>query len=86
MSYFPDGVIFVIVPTDDVTEEMVNNSKRSFYVTGSASENSFRKSVDGTSTLIKVRAPASAVFDGYSWYNSIDIKNVVTGQEWDNGE
>ena len=77
-GYFLNDVIYIIVPTADVTNEMENNMKSSFY----SASGTHRVSTDGTDTLFKVRNPISAAFNGYVWYNETDIKIELDKAEW----
>ncbi len=78
MSYFDCDVIWIIVPTADITNEMVNNMKLGF----STTDDTMRKSNDGTLTLMKVKSPVSPVFNGYKWYNEKDIRAELAKPEW----
>ena len=78
MSYFGNGVVYIIVPTIDVSNEMINNTKVSF----SSTVSSLRKSIDLTLTLFKTKSPVSGVFNGYAWYNYQDINPVLDSAEW----
>lgn len=77
MSYFTNGVIYVIVPTGDITNEMINNAKESYYTTGAT----LRTSTDGLKSLFKIKQPISAVFNGYHWYNEAEVKQVLDDPE-----
>lgn len=78
MSYFGNDIIYVIVPTIMVTEEMINNSKRDF----NTDSDSLRTSVDGLNKLFKVKQPVSSVFNGYEWYNQDDILAILATSDW----
>lgn len=78
MSYFIDDKIYIVVPTVDVTIEMVNNVKKDFY----SSASTLRKNDDESKTLFKVRSPVSAVFNGYEWLNHDDILIELEKAEW----
>ncbi len=79
MSHFPNGIVYIIVPTIDVTTEMVNEMKRSFTTCLAG----LRKSSNGNSTLLKTREPVSAVFNGLEWYNETEILVILEGGSWD---
>jgi len=84
MSHFPDGIVYVIVPNADLTEEMINNVKKDFNVIGNKTTNTCRESTDDpVRTLMKVKSPVSAVFNGYEWFNSTEIKLQLTDGTWD---
>lgn len=78
MMYFTNGIHFIIVPTNEITEEMKNNVKNSFDLKNRSS----RVSVDGTKTLFKVKELMSAVFNGYKWYNQRDILKELARGDW----
>lgn len=77
MSFFVNGVVYIIVPVLSSTEEMINNMKRDFY----SDWNSIRKSketlVADQKYLFKVNNPISSAFNGYAWYNEKTIKEVL---------
>jgi len=78
MSYFINGIVYIIVPDTDITNEMINNVKKDFYTDGTE-----RKTTSGTpKTLFKVRTPISAIFNGYIWYNHKDILIELDKPEW----
>ena len=77
MSYFNDGIIYIIVPVDDVTEHMINNSKMFF----NTEYETMRESNDNR-VLFKIKAPVHEAFDGYEWFNKISIKEEMKKPEW----
>lgn len=78
MSYFaPRDVVYIIVPTADITTEMVNNMKMSF----NSTTDTLRESNDGK-TLFKIKVPVSAAFNGYTWYNLEDITAEMEKVGW----
>lgn len=78
MSYFSDGVIYIIVPTLSATTQMWNELKRHF----NANSSTVRRST-GTpeKILFKVKDPVSSVFDGYYWYNHDEIIAILDDPE-----
>lgn len=78
MIYFTNDRSFIIVPTDNITEEMKNCVRQSFDLKG----HSLRVSVDRTKTLFKLKQPVSAVFNDYRWYNQRDILIELAKAEW----
>lgn len=82
MSYFTNKIIYIIVPSADVTEEMINCSKKSFYVTGDRTANSLRKNIANDKILFKIKEPLGNVFNNYKWYNIKDIRTEIIKEEW----
>ena len=85
MSYFPDGVAYIIIPDDDISTEMINNTKISF----NSDYDTLRKTLPGVSpkqVLFKVITPVSSVFDGYEWFNIATIKIEMAKVEWTEAE
>lgn len=78
MSYFIDGIVNVLVPTVDITNEMENNMKRSFNTTRKTA----RKSLDKTLTLCKLKEPISNVFNVYEWLNTPDMRIKMRSADW----
>lgn len=78
MSYFRNGVIYVIVPTADITTEMINIMKLSF----NSTPTSLRETGARDKTLFKIKNPTSSVFNSYIWFNSRDIKIELKKEEW----
>jgi len=78
LSYFDNNIVYIIVNTADITQEMINNTKANFYST----QNTLQKSADGTKTIFTIVAPVSAVFNGYPWYNCKDIESIMATSEW----
>lgn len=81
MMYFTNGRHFIIVPNEDVTEEMKNNVKHSYDL----KDHALRTNVADTKTLFKVKQPISTVFNGYKWYNQRDILVELAKEEWNFG-
>jgi len=81
VSYFNDKILYIIVPTDDLTNEMENNVKRDY----NSTRETFRKNIAGTEYVLKVRAPISSVFNGYEWLNQKDILVEMAKPEWTEG-
>lgn len=78
MSYFPDNIIYVIVPTADITNEMENNMKMSY----NGDKDSIRKNTGDTKRIFKLIAPVNDVFMGYKWYSHKDILAELENAEW----
>lgn len=79
MSYFQDGIIYIIVPTVEATTEMENNMKRDF----NASFSTVKRSTDLVEkVLFKVKEPVDDSFCGYTWYNHDDILVELQKDEW----
>lgn len=77
-SPFKNGVVYLIIPTADLTTEMINISKKHFNVTSGT----LRKSSDTTQTILKVKEPVDPLFNGYTWYTHKEIDEIVTGGGW----
>ena len=77
-GFFKNDVVYIIVPTADITNEMINNMKKSFY----AEQNTQRTTNDTTQTLFKVKEPISNAFNGYVWYNEDTIAVEMAKAEW----
>lgn len=73
------SAIYIVVPTDSVTEAMKNNSKRDF------SSKTFRTSIDGSKTLIKVKSPVIPALHDFAWYDQSEILDVLNQSEWQDG-
>lgn len=78
MSYFSNGVVYIIVPASEVTFTMVNNSKMSF----NSSLETLRKSNDGSLVLFKVKDPVDSSFNNYQWHNIESINLELQKVEW----
>ena len=78
MSYFTDGIVYVIVTTTDITNEMENSMKSNANTT----KDTARKSLDGALTVCKLKEPISNAFNGYVWFNKNDIKIEMAKVEW----
>ena len=72
MSYFKNGIAYIEIPDADITEEMVNNTKRDFNADASTLTHT---NVAATiqRTIFKAKTPISPVFNGYMWNNLGDI-------------
>jgi hypothetical protein len=66
---------YVIIPTDDVTIEMIDASTNS-------SLNNTRKSIDGSKTLLKWHGDTPSCFDGMTSYTNSEIKTELVKSEW----
>ena len=78
MSYFRNGVVYIIVPDADITNEMENNAKKSFDVVLST----MRTSTDDE-TLFKIKIEfVGSAFNSYAWYNREDILVEMEKTEW----
>ena len=62
---------WVIVDTDDVTDEML-----------SASLNNGRKSVDETKSMLKWDGSTASCFNGIATYNHSEIKAIIDTEAW----
>lgn len=85
MSYFNDGVEYIIVPDSAITEDMINNTKKAF--------NSVIDTLRGTlpevavaKTVFKVKDPISSAFNGFEWLNHKSVLVVMAGPEWSEAE
>jgi hypothetical protein len=79
MSYFCDGVVYVIVPTADITNAMINASKLGF----NTHTETLRKSIDGTLTLFKIKMDDIEPFKTYECCNCMDIKAALDTADWE---
>ena len=75
---------FVIIPTNEVTEDMISAAIETSVVTT-------RKSLNESKTLLKFRCTNDvtkdpSVFDGYTKYSHPDIMTILRGNEWTNNE
>ena len=82
MSYFKNGVAYVLVPKLDVTTEMINNSKRDFNANLSTLRESNQAQDADKKILFKVKHPFSAIFNGYPWFNHKEILVELEKSEW----
>lgn len=82
MSYFPKGVVYILVPELSVTNEMLNNMKRDFHVNSSTIRKSNELLASDRDWVFKVKEPISAVFNGYTWYNWDDIQTELQNSRW----
>lgn len=78
MNYFTNGIIYIIVPTIEITIEMENNMKSSSNTTKATA----RKSLDGLLTLCKLRRTISNAFNGYPWMSKTDMKIEMQKLAW----
>lgn len=85
MSYFSNGIIYIIIPDVQITQEMINNMKTSFNSTTSTCGHTL-SSATIQKTLFKVKAPVNSAFEGYTWYNNETIKAALVGPDWPDEE
>lgn len=78
MSYFKKDIVYIIVATADVTNEMYNNMKKYF----NSDVTNQRGNSNNTKIVFKVKFPISAVFNGYIWHNIDDIRREMAKEEW----
>lgn len=69
--------IYIIIPTVDLTQGMINRS------VNRKSEN-IRLSLDGTKSLLEVEQPVSSIYNDYQWYSCSEINEILLGAEWQN--
>lgn len=83
MSFFaPSGVIYILVPTLSVTNEMVNSMKKDFNTSSDDIRESNEALISNRKKLFKVRKPVISAFNGYTWYNHSEILVILEGDEW----
>ena len=80
MSYFPDGVVYIIVPIADVTNEMINNVKMSFNTTLSTMRQTL-PAAPIQKKVLKLKEPVSSVFNNYKWYNRAGMLAYLSDPE-----
>jgi len=78
MSYFPDHIIYIIIPTADITYEMENNMKMSY----NANQNTIKRNDIDSKRLFKLKVPINDVFLSYKWYSHAEIIEELKETEW----
>ena len=73
---------YVLIPVADLTEEMINMSKKDFNVIGDVTSHSLRENDAATSILIKFKDSSTSVFNSYVWYTHTEILTKMTEAEW----
>jgi hypothetical protein len=66
---------WVIVNTDDVTDEMINNALQINSAT-------LRKTLDGSKALLKWDGDTPSCFDGMTTYNHSEILAILNNSDW----
>lgn len=77
-SFSPNETVYVIVPTAQVTQAMVNRMRTSFNI----DEDKIRKSVDDSLTLLTVKTDQIDLFEDYQLYNQNEILPIIETSEW----
>ena len=81
MSYFKNGIAYIEIPDAEITEEMVNNTKRDFNSDRTTLKHT-KPIADIQRTIFKVKTSISAVFNGYRWNNQDDIILVIAHDDY----
>ena len=66
---------WIIVNTDDVTDEMINNALQINSAT-------LRKTLDGSKALLKWDGDTPSCFDGMTTYNHSEILTILNSSDW----
>ena len=66
---------WVIVNTDNVTNEMINNALQINSAT-------LRKTLDGSKALLKWDGDTPSCFDGMTTYNHSEILAILNNSDW----
>ena len=66
---------WIIVNTDDVTGEMINNALQINSAT-------LRKTLDGSKALLKWDGDTPSCFDGITMYNYSQILTILNNSDW----
>ena len=66
---------WVIVNTDNVTNEMINNALQINLAT-------LRKTLDGSKALLKWDGDTPSCFDGMTTYNHSEILAILNNSDW----
>ena len=82
MGIIDEKGAYVIVPTADLTEEMMNEMRKEFNVIGDKTTNSLRKNADKTKSILIFKTLSSKVFGSYRWYSYSEISEVILEAEW----
>ena len=70
---------WIIVNTDDVTGEMINNALQ-------VNKNTLRKTLDGSKALLKWDGNTPSCFDGITIYNYSEILTILNNSDWKEAE
>ena len=70
---------WIIVNTDDVTGEMINNALQ-------VHKNTLRKTLDGSKALLKWDGNTPSCFDGITIYNYSEILTILNNSDWKEAE
>ena len=66
---------WIIVNTDDITDEMINNALQINLAT-------LRKTLDGSKALLKWDGDTPSCFDGMTTYNHSEILAILNNSDW----
>ena len=66
---------WIVVNTDDVTDEMINNALQINSAT-------LRKTLDGSKALLKWDGDTPSCFDGMTTYNHSEILVILNNSDW----
>ena len=66
---------WIVVNTDDVTDEMINNALQINSAT-------LRKTLDGSKALLKWDGDTPSCFDGMTTYNHSEILAILNNSDW----
>ena len=66
---------WIIVNTDDVTNEMINNALQ-------VNSTTLRKTLDGSKALLKWDGDTPSCFDGITTYNHSEILAILNNSDW----
>ena len=66
---------WIIVNTDDITDEMINNALQ-------INSTTLRKTLDGSKALLKWDGDTPSCFDGMTTYNHSEILAILNNSDW----
>jgi hypothetical protein len=66
---------WVIINTDDVTDEMIKVSIQS-------GRETLRKSLDGSKAVLKWNGTTPSCFEGITIYNHSEVLEILRGEDW----
>ena len=66
---------WVIINTDDVTDEMIKVSIQS-------GRETLRKSLDGSKAVLKWNGNTPSCFEGITIYNHSEVLEILRGDDW----
>ena len=66
---------WVIINTDDVTDEMIKVSMQS-------GRETLRKSLDGSKAVLKWNGNTPSCFEGITIYNHSEVLEILRGDDW----